>query len=146
MRVTITVSDTLDLPLETVWQKLKTFDKFADFYPAAIRSFYLQQTEAGYGSIRRIEMVDGYVEELLVDIDEQSHLLEYIILNSTLPIEGYRAIIKLYPITQTHGTFIQWRADFSTSHPAAETFADEVKKQVFIAAIDGLKQHLSANA
>jgi len=145
MRVHITVSDILDLSLDVVWQKLKAFDKFADFYPAATRSFYLRQTEAGLGSIRRVEMAEGYVEELLVNIDDQRYRLEYIILNSTLPLEGYRAEIKLYPISQTKGTFIQWQADFSTSHPDPDIFADEIKKQVFIPAIEGLKHHLSAS-
>ncbi|HDX8866150.1 TPA: SRPBCC family protein [Klebsiella michiganensis] len=143
MREHIIVSDILDASVEDVWNKLSAFDRFADFHPGAVKSFYLHRTTDQQGSIRRVEMSDGYVEELLVNIDPVNYYIEYVILNSSLPLEGYRAEIKLYPVTQSNKSLIQWQAEFTTTHPAPEIFVYEVRNNVFIAGIAGLNDLLN---
>lgn len=140
MRGHIIVSDIIDAPVEDVWNKLSAFDRFADFHPGAVKSFYLHHTSCQQGSIRRVEMSDGYVEELLVNIDLTNYYIEYVILNSSLPLEGYRAEIKLYPVTQSNQSLIQWQAEFTTTHPSPETFFSEIRNNVFIAGISGLNE------
>ncbi len=49
-------------------------------------------------------MSDGYVEELLVNIDPKNYHLEYSILKSSFPLDGYSAEIKLIPVTQDNRT------------------------------------------
>ncbi len=71
----ITVSDVINVSVEEVWKKISAFDEFSDYHPGAVRSFYLHQAADQQGSIRRVEMSDGYVEELLVNIDPKIIIL-----------------------------------------------------------------------
>ena len=139
----ITVSDVINVSVEEVWKKISAFDEFSDYHPGAVRSFYRHQAADQQGSIRRVEMSDGYVEELLVNIDPKNYHLEYSILKSSFPLDGYSAEIKLIPVTQDNRTFIQWNVSFTTTHPSPEALVAEIKNNVLIAGINGLNDYFS---
>ncbi|VEB96416.1 Polyketide cyclase / dehydrase and lipid transport [Cedecea lapagei] len=141
----IFVSDVIDMDVDNVWQKLCAFDEFADFFPAGMRCRYLYQTPSGPGSVRRIDMPEGYVEEQLIALAEESHTLEYLMLATSLPVGNYRAKIVLKPITQGERTFIEWRASFTADHPEPAQLAEEIREHVFITAINGMKKYFHAD-
>ncbi|MCG6490166.1 SRPBCC family protein [Vibrio parahaemolyticus] len=141
----IILSDILDFSVEDVWDKISAFDEFADFHPAALRSFYLHQTPERIGSVRRVQMSNGFVEEKLVGFDPVNYHLEYIITQSSLPLSDYRAEIKLTPIEMNTKTEIQWKSTFTAECKEPEKVTADIRENVFVLGLKGLAHYLTVS-
>lgn len=62
----------------------------------------------------------GVITERLLGLDDTRHRLSYTIIESPFAVRRYESTIRLAPVTETGGSFIEWFAEFD-SEAADET-------------------------
>jgi hypothetical protein len=93
--------------------------------------------------VRVLTLQNGAViREQLLEMSDLGCHYSYSILESPLPVAGYRATLRLRRITDGNRTFTEWSASFD-AQPAekqAET-EDFISNGVFQGGFDALKRH-----
>lgn len=109
-------STVLSTPLESVWDKLKSFHfhKFLSTHIKSVKFTNGSQTEVG--SVFDVEYVDGSVWTFrILEISDIRHSISYEVISAN-PNVGFTSMvtfIKLMKVTEDNSTFISWETDFS---------------------------------
>ena len=165
------VSATIDADIDDVWSVLHDFHRI-DGWVGRIRS---AQPEDGagdedgagpgdgggpsgggpsgcgpapIGSVRRLTMEpDGrVVRERLVAYDAPGHRYSYEFTgDQPFPVRAYRGTVRLLPITQSGGTFIEWYGEFDCDAGVAARLTTAFTG-IYAEFIDDLRKHLAGSA
>ncbi|WP_298257973.1 SRPBCC family protein [uncultured Litoreibacter sp.] len=99
----IMVSQTVNAPLETLWESWADFGGIYQFHEDVVRTTILTQTTPrGVGAVRRCELVDGknMIEERVVEWEPMQKIsVEFD--KTSLPIERARAEFRFKSCTET---------------------------------------------
>ena len=142
--IRIYISSVINAPANTVWATIRDFNGLADWHPG-VASSTIENGEPSdrIGCVRNFTLNDGgnLRERLLAHSDiERYHT--YSILDSPMPVENYIATLRLREITDGHGTFAEWSAEFDTG--AESEMRDLIGQGVFQGGFDALKEALKA--
>ncbi len=130
----VSVSKTINVPAEKVWEKVSSFRGIEDFSPIA-RSV----TEGeGVGATRHCYMPDGAeISELLEMVDDATMTMKYKITDGPFPITNYVSTIKVKHISD-NTCEVTWASEFNVGKEAKAQM-EELFGGFYNAIIDGLE-------
>jgi len=110
----------IEAPVDRVWAKLRDFCAIKDWHPA-FKSCVLD-TE-NYVSVRTLTSQDGAIFiERLTNLSEAGHAFSYDVLTSPLPVQDFRATMKV--LAGTGGkTIVIWTSAFKVREGIPRTAA-----------------------
>ena len=102
---------------DELWSCIRRFNGLPDWHPA-IRSSEVVEGESEFapGAVRVLTGTDGSTfRERLVALDDARRALTYEIVDSPLPVSGYRSTLRVRPVADTGGAFLTWSATFDAA-------------------------------
>jgi hypothetical protein len=137
-------SSVIDAPIEQVWNRIRDFNGLPDWHPGIAKS----NVEAGQssdqvGCVRVLTLQNGAViRERLLEMSDLGHHYSYSILESPLPVDGYRATLRLRRITDGNRTFAEWSGSFDANPAEKEAeMEDFLSNAVYQGGFDALNKH-----
>ena len=141
------VSAVVDVPIEQVWEKVRDFNGLPQWHPRFSRS-HIEDGLPGdcIGCVRNFDIAGGggTIRERLLTLSDLDHTFTYCILTSPLPVEGYVAALKLYPITVGNKTLGVWTAEFRVTNGQAADVVEAVGNGTFGKAFEVLNEFFAA--
>jgi uncharacterized membrane protein len=134
MPSTVYVSDVIDAPIEKVWGVMRDFNEMPSYHPAIRKSIIEGDGPSDrVGCVRRLTLVEGFVRERLLCMDDGNYSFSYEIIEGTLPVRGYVAGVRLYRVTRGDRTFAEWWADFEVVGADRDATVAQIGNNVFAA-------------
>ena len=131
---TVYISDVIDAPIEKVWGVMRDFNDMPSYHPAIRKSIIEGDGPSDrVGCVRRLTLVDGFVRERLLSMDDRNYSFSYEIIESTLPVRGYVAGVRLHRVTHGDRTYAEWWADFEVVGADRDATIAEIGNNVFAA-------------
>ncbi|MGC5530296.1 SRPBCC family protein [Streptomyces sp. SR-10] len=124
---------------DETWAVVRRFNGLPDWHPD-IRASEIIGGGNGLtpGAVRLLTGVDGSVyRERLVGLDEVDRKLSYEIVESPLPVRGYRSTLHVQPVADTGGAFLSWHSTFDPAGTTAQQAAT-VLEAAYAPALAGL--------
>ena len=138
-------SAVIPAPIDEVWRKIRDFNGLPDWNPGVADSRIEDgRASDAVGCVRNFNLQDGAnLREQLLAFSDLDHSCTYSILESPMPLENYRATLRLLPITDGDLTYAEWSAEFTC--PASEEFdlVEAIGGGVFQGSFDNLKAHFA---
>lgn len=124
--VTVTEQVQLGVAPARAWSAIQDFMTWPSWHPAFASTQLVKGDGRSAGTVRLIATRDGaqFTEELLSH-DAAARSLEYRILASPAPVQGYRSTLAVVP--SRSGSTVIWSSDFKLAPGASEV---EVKKMI----------------
>ncbi|MFJ2200380.1 SRPBCC family protein [Streptomyces violaceusniger] len=104
-------------PADKLWSLVRRFNGLPGWH-LDIRSSEVVEGESEFapGAIRVLTGTDGSVfRERLVALDDANRALTYEIIDSPLPVRGYRSTLQVWPVADTGGAFLTWQSTFDAA-------------------------------
>jgi hypothetical protein len=134
MANTVYVSDVVDAPIEKVCGVMRDFNNMPSYHPAIPKSIIEGDGPSDrVGCVRRLTLVEGFVRERLLCMDDANHSFAYEIIEGTLPVRDYIAGVRLHRVTRGDRTFAEWWADFEVVAADREATIAQIGTNVFAA-------------
>ncbi len=123
----------LKAPVETVWSMARNFNGLPGWAPAVARSKIEDGLDADVvGCVRSFHLHDGgHVRERLLALDDAQYSFTYNFEKPAFPVKNYLATLRLYPVTATDQTFVEWTATFDEAPGDEGRYERIVSKDVF---------------
>ncbi len=128
-------------PIDTVWEKVSNFHDMS-WAPDVISSCTavgdFSATEAG---AKRV--LNKVFKETLTRIDDIEYVIEYSIDDGPSPVskkdvQYYTGCIKLSPVTEGGGTFVEWSSIWDSDTKDAVEFCQDI----YVALLNSLKENV----
>jgi len=134
MSNTVYVSDVINAPIEKVWGVMRDFNDMPSYHPGIPKSIIEGEGPSDrVGCVRHLTLVEGFVRERLLCMDDGNHAFSYEIIEGTLPVRGYVAGVRLHRVTNGDRTFAEWWADFEVVGADREETVAQIGNNVFAA-------------
>jgi uncharacterized membrane protein len=142
---TVYVSAVIEAPVEEVWKIMRDYNGMPSYHPGIKHS----RIEDGrpsdqVGCVRRLTLVEGFVREVLLGMDDRNYTFTYEIVEGTLPVRGYVAGVRLHRVTQGNLTFAEWWADFEVVGADSAAVVARIGNNVFAAGFSAIAAKLAA--
>ena len=119
-----------------LWEQVGRFGEFV-WHPLLAR---VESIGNQPGALRHLETTDGQRQiERLDEIDAEHHLYRYTIQESALPIDNYRAELRIDALSD-HSSWVTWSARFDVLAGDEVTEADSVRRFLRMG-LDGLRAY-----
>jgi len=129
-------------PIDQVWPVVRPFNGLPAWHPVIASSTLETGEEGQVGAVRRLVTGDGgVITERLLSLDDESHHLTYTIIKSPFAVRRYVSTIRLAPVTETDGTFIEWFAEFDSEAADEAELMSLFGDGVFGAGLSALREH-----
>lgn len=129
---TVYVSYVIDAPIEKVWAVMRDFNDMPSYHPGIRQSIIEDEGPSDrVGCVRRLTLVEGFVRERLLCMDDRNHAFSYEIIEGTLPVRGYVAGVRLNQVTHGDRTFAEWWADFEVVGADRDATVSQIGNNVF---------------
>lgn len=143
---TVHIIETIDAPIEKVWKLVRNFNGLSTFHPAVKESRIESGDGETVGSIRHLTLDDGYVREKLLLLDDSAHALDYSIIEGTIPVENYKAGMRLKVDSTKKHTICEWWADFDPVRTAErDALIENIGQNVFKLGFQSIVEWLKNN-
>ncbi|MEV4009878.1 SRPBCC family protein [Nonomuraea angiospora] len=126
-----------------LWAVIRQFNGLPDWHPAIQSSELVEGDSASApGAVRVLTGTDNSIyRERLVGLDDARRALTYEIIDSPLPVRGYRSTLQVWPIADTGGAFLTWHALFDAADGhTPEQAAAAITEGAYAPAIAALHQ------
>ena len=134
MANTVYISEVIDAPIEKVWSVMRDFNDMPSYHPAIRKSIIEGEGPSDrVGCVRRLTLVEGFVRERLLCMDDGNYAFTYEIIEGTLPVRGYVAGVRLHRVTEGNRTFAEWWADFEIVGADHDAVVAQIGDNVFAA-------------
>lgn len=139
-------STVIDAPVERVWAIVRDFNGHDQWHPAVADS----ELEAGratdmIGAVRSFHLESGeHLREQLLALSDHDLTFRYCIVESPIPLLGYVATVRLWPVTDSQATFWEWTSEFETPPGREQELATLVGDGVYTAGFEAIRQRLSS--
>ena len=140
----IYVSQMIDAPATKVWASIRDFNALPDWHPLIVDS----RIEAGLasdqvGCVRAFQLTDGgRIREQLLALSDFDYSFSYAILDSPMPLNNYVATVKVTPVTETDGSFVEWQAEFDCAPNGEDDLIKMISEDVFAAGLKAIQEKL----
>lgn len=95
----------IDAPIDRVWAMISDFPELMRWHPMVRKC---EATGSGPGATRKVYFDDWWATELLSDIDNDAHTLNYLITDSSRPINIGAAGSMALSATEDGSTHLEW--------------------------------------
>jgi hypothetical protein len=138
-------SGVINAPVHTVWNTLKDFGNLASIASAVDHSELI--ADGGVGAVRRLTLGDGAsFDERLLALDDLATTLIYEFAGANpFGVRRYVATVRVAPVTDTGGSFVEWWAEFDADAAAEQDLVPLFSNGVFGDGIAGLRRLLTAS-
>jgi len=138
------VSSVLSTSVDKVWAVIRDFNGLPNWTSFVVESRIEQGRPADQiGCVRAFRLTDGgAIREKLIALSDYDYSCSYAILESPMAVENYVATIRLLPITDGEGTFVEWSAEFDYTPETEAELVSHIGINVFQAGINSLKEKL----
>lgn len=147
----LTVTETVEIkaPVDTVWKAVRDFDSLDKWHPGFSKDVLLKGSNNTPGAVRELTVKDGpsFTEELL-KFSDAGHAYTYRIVDSPLPITGYRSTLTVKAgkdgLTQVTwvGHFKRKNADASPPEDQSDAGATKLVTGVYQGGLSALKKKI----
>ena len=137
------VSAVVNAPIEQVWGKVRDFNGLPQWHPRFSRSHIEDGLPSDrIGCVRNFDIAGGggTIRERLLTLSDLDHTFTYCILTSPLPVEGYVATLKLFPVTVGNKTLGIWTAEFRVTNGREADVVEAVGNGTFGKAFEVLNE------
>ncbi len=129
-------------PVDQVWSALRNFHNMS-WAPQVITSLD-KIGDAGADQPGAKRVLNGVFHETLKTVDDADRTLTYSIDDgpdavSNDNVTGYVGKVRVVPVTDTNGTFVEWSSSWEDSKGGVEDFCNPIYK----ALLDSLKSHFA---
>eukprot|EP00029_Vermamoeba_vermiformis_P004706 TRINITY_DN152_c0_g1_i1.p2 TRINITY_DN152_c0_g1~~TRINITY_DN152_c0_g1_i1.p2 ORF type:complete len:148 (+),score=47.24 TRINITY_DN152_c0_g1_i1:541-984(+) len=105
-------------PIDVVWKHVRDFDFPARLLTSTIEKVELEgsASSTAVGAVRKIQWKNGeWRRQRLIELSDQYHKIVWESIESEPSTEASAIItsIKLYRISETNSTLVEWSSDFS---------------------------------
>jgi hypothetical protein len=141
------VSAVVDATIEEVWGKVRDFNGLPQWHPRFSRSHIEDGLPSDrIGCVRNFDITGGggTIRERLLTLSDLDHTFTYCILTSPLPVEGYVATLKLYPVTVGNKTLGVWTAEFRVTNGKEADVVEAVGNGTFGKAFEVLNEFFAS--
>jgi len=139
MANTVYISDVIDAPIENVWGIMRDFNDMPSYHPVIHKSIIEGDGPSDrVGCVRRLTLGEGFVRERLLCMDDGNYAFTYEIIESTLPVRGYVAGVRLHRVTHGNRTFAEWWADFEVVGADRDALVEQIGSNVFAAGFQAI--------
>ena len=132
-------------PVDRVWAIIRDFNGLPDWHPAITRS-EIEDGKSGdtVGAVRSFYLANGaHAREQLVALDDRQRTLSYIFATPAFPVADYVSHMRVSPVTDGGGAFVEWSAEFEERPEDAGKYVDAVANGIFAAGLKALKAKLA---
>lgn len=132
-------------PVGTVWSVLRNFHDLS-WAPAVVQKVE-PVGEAGPYEIGARRILNGVFHETLLALNDADRELKYSIDDgpdavSRERVTGYVGTVRVSPVTDHDGTFVEWSSSWQDSQGGVKEFCDPI----YQALLDALKHHFAATS
>ncbi|KIP98638.1 MULTISPECIES: SRPBCC family protein [Pseudomonas] len=129
---------------QQTWQVLRQFGGIATWHPAIARSEMEDgRSERAVGAIRRLVLTDGAVlRERLLSMDETDMSLSYQFEESPLPLDNYRAQVRVLGADDGSRCVVEWKATFDVREAGTTAHFEGVINELIIGGHNSLAAFL----
>jgi len=141
------VSAVVDAPIDQVWGKVRDFNGLPQWHPRFSRSHIEDGLPSDcIGCVRNFDIAGGggTIRERLLTLSDLDHTFTYCILTSPLPVEGYVATLKLFPVTVGNKTLGVWTAEFRVTNGKEADVVEAVGNGTFGKAFEVLNEFFAS--
>ncbi|GLZ12816.1 polyketide cyclase [Actinomadura sp. NBRC 104425] len=138
-------STVLSAPADEVWGFLRDFGNLADWMPGVATCAIEDGGPADrVGCVRRvIGPGDTVFRERLCGMDDDDRSYWYGMLESPLPIRDYVGRIRVAPVTDSGGSFVEWQGEFSVDAADEEAMRKTIATAIYHPALEALGKRFS---
>jgi hypothetical protein len=134
----------IEAPIEGVWEIMRDFNGMPSYHPGIKHSVIEDGRPSDQvGCIRHLTLVEGFVREVLLCMDDRNYAFTYEIIEGTLPVRDYVAGVRLHRVTQGSRTFAEWWADFEVVGAHRDVMIAQIGDHVFAAGFNAVAGKLS---
>ena len=136
------VSTVVNARNDRVWARVRDFNGLPNWHPAIAES----RIEGGepadkIGCVRDFRLRNGdRIREKLLGLSDYDLFCTYSILESPMGVENYVATLRLTPVTDGDGTFVEWTAEFDCAPDREAELIASIGGGVFQGGFDALKR------
>ena len=133
-------SITINAPAEKVWEKIANFGDLGAWHPAVAKTEIVEGTNNVKGAKRVLTLQDGgKINETLTAYNAKKRAMAYMITESVLPVDAYKAIISVR-ISGKGQSVVTWGADFKAKAGSDDKTAKDTISGVFDGGLNNLKK------
>jgi len=133
----VSMSGQFPVSPDQIWETIGRFAGLHDWHPAVESS----ETEGdGVGSVRKLHLAGGgTILEKLESIDDGERVYSYSIVDSPLPVSGYKSTLRVRDGKDGTGSMVEWSSEFQASG-ASENDAVKVIEGIYEAGLANLRK------
>ena len=139
-------SGVVHAPADEVWALVRDFDGLPAWHPAIKASEIEEGTNLVVGAVRKLTLDGGgAVRERLVTLDDADRSYTYEFTDAgPFPVRSYRSTIRVAPVTDTGGAFVEWHCWFDSEGAAEAGMVRQFSRGVYGAGIEALQQRFAS--
>lgn len=128
---TVHITEIIDAPIEKIWEIIRDFNGLSFYHPLIKASRIEVGDGKSVGSVRYLTLDSGFVREELLMFNDENYAFDYSIIDGTLPVENYKASVRLTFDKKHNKTTCEWWADFDVVHADRDELIALVGQHVF---------------
>jgi Polyketide cyclase / dehydrase and lipid transport len=133
----VKMSTTLYVPASAVWNMVGGFNQLARWHPAVASS---EEKKDKGATIRKLTLHGGgTIIEKLDGLDPKERTYSYSILESPLPVAGYKAKLHVTEAEDGRSCTVEWSSEFEASG-APENEAVKIIRSIYEAGFENLQR------
>ncbi len=138
----------LDQPADDVWAAIRPFDHYA--WAGVEADTTIEDGKAGdqVGAIRRVRSGGGLIRQQLLAHSDVERLYTYQLCEpAPFPVRDYQATIRVRPVVESGGAFVEWSASFDCATDERERWIGHFENDGFakwLAALRGFMKRQKA--
>jgi hypothetical protein len=130
---------------DDVWGRIRHFNALPEWTGGAIEQSDLQGgLEADQvGVVRHLVLGNGevHIEERLVSLSDEDRTYTYNFESSPFDVDNYLATIRVTPVTDGGGSFVEWWTTFDCNRDEQAHWTGFFANEVFQGGFNALKAH-----
>jgi len=132
----VSLSARIKAPAGEVWQTVKDFENPGKYLSAVSEC---RMEGAGVGAVRSVNLQNGgYGVEKMVHLDEENRTISYTLIDSSLPLSGYIAVMHVRDLGEHH-CVLEWSSVFEPKGISDEEALEFIEK-FYAGGFEGMKQ------
>ena len=108
-------STVIGAPAADVWARIRDFNGLATWHSGLVSASEIEEGKAGdqVGGVRSFTLTDGtHIRERLLSHSDLDRSYTYNFEKTPFDVDNYCATIRVTPVTDGGGSFVEWWTDF----------------------------------